>query len=801
MLLELRVENLLLIERAELALAPGLNVLTGETGAGKTVLAHALDLLLGGRARPGIVRPGAPEAYVEGVFELPDPLPAELAERLPDDAEELVLARRVGAEGRTRALLNGRTIAVGDLRDIAGALISFYGQHEHRRLTLASAQLEILDGFCGPDQRDRRAACAGAHARARALEAALEDLRERAGSRERELDLLTFELEEIEAAAPDPAEHAALLEERERLRHVESLRAAAWGAAGALEGAEGDGDGAASRLASGVSALEAVAGVDAGLDLLTERQRALSIEAADLASELMRYVEGLGAEPGRLEAVEARLAELDRLMRKHGGTVEAVLAHAEDCRRRRDELLGAEEALEGAQAGLAQARAELESVVGAFARPVRVAAPPLAEAVRERLAALAMEGATFEIALEEREPGPSGADAVEFLIAPNPGVPAGPLKEVASGGRAVARHARADGGRPAGRGRRARLRRGRRRHRWPHRPRRRSPAARAGRRAPGPVHHPPASDRLARRPALRDRQGHGGRAGAYAGHAARRARGRVRARAHARLVRGRPRGAPPRDRAAPGGVNRRVLDLDRPKDLGQLLGEALAVWGANLVAFLSVAAGVVFTVDIIMGVGLGEIAGRYQSNPPLSTVVIETAISVLVTTPLITAMLVHTVIDIGAGRAPSVREAITKGLDVFAPVLLAVCIFVIGVIGGLSLFVVPGIFIYVSWYFVTQAVVIDGARGLAAVARSAELVRGRWWRVLGVVLVIHVAVGLPENLLGLGVTEVAKAADSRGVDLAGRMVLEVFAISLEALMGTLLYFDLRARLERRRRAP
>ncbi len=248
-------------------------------------------------------------------------------------------------------------------------------------------------------------------------------------------------------------------------------------------------------------------------------------------------------------------------------------------------------------------------------------------------------------------------------------------------------------------------------------------------------------------------------------------------------------------------MNRRALDLDRPKDLGQLLGEALAVWGANLVAFLSVAAGVVFTVDIIMGVGLGEIAGRYQSNPPLNTVVIETAISVLVTTPLITAMLVHTVIDIGAGRAPSVREAITKGLDVFAPVLLAVCIFVIGVIGGLSLFVVPGIFIYVSWYFVTQAVVIDGARGLAAVARSAELVRGRWWRVLGVVLVIHVAVGLPENLLGLGVTEVAKAADSRGVDLAGRMVLEVFAISLEALMGTLLYFDLRARLERRRRAP
>jgi hypothetical protein len=245
-------------------------------------------------------------------------------------------------------------------------------------------------------------------------------------------------------------------------------------------------------------------------------------------------------------------------------------------------------------------------------------------------------------------------------------------------------------------------------------------------------------------------------------------------------------------------MSRRGVDLDSPKDLGQILGDALALWTANLPTFLGVAAGVVVTVDIIMGAGLGEITGHYQSSPPLSTVVIETTISVLVTTPLITAMLVHAVLDLGAGRTPSVREAITGGLDVFAPVLGAVCIFVLGVVGGFSLFIVPGIFVYVSWYFVTQAVVVDGARGLAAVARSAALVRGSWWRVLGVVLVIHVAVGLPENVLGLGVAAIAKSANSQGVDLAGRMVLEVFAISLEALMGTLLYFDLRARLEPRR---
>src|SRR5689334_6312471 len=145
-LLELRVENLLLIERAELRLGCGLNVLTGETGAGKTVLAHALDLLLGGRARPGIVRPGAAEAYVEGVFELTDELRALAGERLAPDAEDLVLARRVSAEGRTRAYLGGRAATVADLRDVGAELIAFYGQHEHRKLMLASAQLAILDG-------------------------------------------------------------------------------------------------------------------------------------------------------------------------------------------------------------------------------------------------------------------------------------------------------------------------------------------------------------------------------------------------------------------------------------------------------------------------------------------------------------------------------------------------------------------------------------------------------------------------------------------------------------------------------
>jgi len=433
MLCELRVENLLLIERAELRLGEGLNVLTGETGAGKTVLAHALDLLLGGKPRSGIVRPGASEAYVEGIFTLPEELRDELAERLPSDAEEIVLARRVSAEGRTRAYLGGRSATAADLRDVGGRLVSFYGQHEHRKLTLAAAQLEILDGFCGPDQAERRTRLAVAYGRGRALEGELEALRARAGARDRELDLLEWELGEIEAAAPSVEEDAALAGERERLRHLEGLRGAAGRAVEALVGDEGIG--ASATLAGASSALESMGGVDPTLDALAARVGALWVEADDVAGELRRYGEDIEGSPGRLEEVEERLAQLDRLKRKHGGTIAAVLAHAEQCRRARDELAGAEEALEAVTARLELVQGELAELAADLREARSRAADDLAASMRGRLGELAMEGATFEVALEPREAvGPTGGDEVEFLIAPNPGVPAGPLRETASGG-------------------------------------------------------------------------------------------------------------------------------------------------------------------------------------------------------------------------------------------------------------------------------------------------------------------------------------------------------------------------------
>src|ERR687898_518168 len=282
MLLELRIENLLLIERAELRLGPELNAITGETGAGKTILAHSFDLLMGGKARPQIVRPGAAEAYVEGVFELPegllsDPELAPIGERLPE----------------------------------------------------AGAQLETLDGFAGDQHLQRRDKYRAAHAEVIRIERELAVIREREGAREQDLDILRYELEEIEAAKPDPAEEAELATERERLRHAEALRIAAAEALSAVIGdAEDAGGGASAAIGAAEAALAAQSEVDPKLDELAERTRGARVELQEIAAELRGYADGIEVEPGRLEQVEERLEALDRLKRKHGGPIEAGVAPA-----------------------------------------------------------------------------------------------------------------------------------------------------------------------------------------------------------------------------------------------------------------------------------------------------------------------------------------------------------------------------------------------------------------------------------------------------------------------------------------
>jgi DNA repair protein RecN (Recombination protein N) len=430
---ELRVENLLLLERAELRLAPGLNVLTGETGAGKTLLAQALDLLLGGKARAGIVRPGAAEAYVEGVFSLPHGLEGETAERIPEGADEIVLARRVWPDGRTRAYLCGRSATVGDLREVGQRLVAFYGQHEHRRLMLSSTQLEVLDRYAQVGQLGD--AVASSYDQVRGLERRAAELAELAGVRERELGLIAFELDEIEAADPSEREEQELSAERERLAHLDTLRAAAAHAVDAI--APDGGSGAAELLAQAANALRAAGEADPAVAQLAERLQSVCYEADDICGELRRYALELdGGPPGRLDEVEQRLALFSTLKRKHGGSIAEVLRHAEECRARRAELEGADVALDGAERELAEASNELGRRAQELSKRRREAAPTLSAAVRERLVALAMADAHFEIALKPRPDGcgPRGADVIEFEIATNPGVPSGPLREIASGG-------------------------------------------------------------------------------------------------------------------------------------------------------------------------------------------------------------------------------------------------------------------------------------------------------------------------------------------------------------------------------
>jgi len=440
MLLELRVENLLLIRRTELRLGPGLQVITGETGAGKTVLAGALDLLLGGKPRAGTVRPGAEEAWVEGVFELPaglfeSPELADLRERVPEGAEEVVLGRRVSAGGRTSAFVQGRSATAADLRELGGRLVSFLGQHEHRRLTVAAAQLEVLDAFCGAAHLELRAAYVLAHERARDCRRELEELRGRAGARERDLDLLVFEIGEIEELGPTSEEHAALTAERDRLRHLEALRAAAGGAGEALAPDSGETAGATALLAQAEALAEGPGGVDPALDVLAARLRELRIEVDDVAAELRRYGAGLEGEPGRLEEVESRLELYDRLLRKHGGSVASVFGHLERCRAERERLAGAEEAAEELEAALAEATQREGSLAAELSAARRDAVPALEEKVLDELARLALEDASFSAELRPRgELGPQGAESVEFMLAANRGVPAAPLRETASGG-------------------------------------------------------------------------------------------------------------------------------------------------------------------------------------------------------------------------------------------------------------------------------------------------------------------------------------------------------------------------------
>jgi DNA repair protein RecN (Recombination protein N) len=432
----LRIENLVLIREAELELAAGLNAITGETGAGKTILAQAIGLLLGAKGDAAAVGPGAPEAYVEAEFDLPAGLLDEegletLAELRPEGEEGLTLARRIFPDGRTRAYAWGRSAAREDVAAAAERLIAMSGQFEQRRLARPAYQLDVLDAFAGDEQLRRRAAMRAAWRELAAARRRHDELTRdaaAAGARLAELRSLVEDTAGLEPGAEDE-----LRAERERLRHVTELADAAASAAEAI--APDDGDGAADLTGAAERAVAPVERLAPELARAGDDLRDVELRLRETATDLRAFLAGLSAEPDRLDTVEGELDRIAETRRRYRVADYAeLLTRAADARAElaaiddgQDPEAAAREALAAAEGAAAVLAAELHA-----AR--EQAAGPFAGAVAAELRGIGLGDGEFLAELRERDDGPSGRDDVRFLIRPNPGLPFKPAAETASGG-------------------------------------------------------------------------------------------------------------------------------------------------------------------------------------------------------------------------------------------------------------------------------------------------------------------------------------------------------------------------------
>ena len=438
MLRRLRIENLVLIQEAEVELAPGLNVVTGETGAGKTILAHAVGLLLGARGDVSYVGPAGAEAYVEAELDLPAGLLAEeafdaVAELAPADEPGLAVARRIFGDGRSRAYAWGRALAREDAAALVERLVAMSGQFEQRRLARPAHQLDLLDAFAGDDQLRRRGDAVTAWRRLRDARRRLEELARDAGDREGRAIELRALLAACEGLAPDAEE--TLRAERELVRNAAALAAAAVEAAETLAPDLGDADGAADLAARAERALRPTAEVAPELAVTAAEIADAGQRLRDSASQLRAFLATLDAEPGRLDAIEGALERIaDTKRRFRVASLADLIALAGPAR---DEL----EALEAGVDPLARAETavtDAAAAYGSLAEQLRVAreaaAGPFARAVREELAALGLGEGELGVELSPRDSGPTGADAVDLSIRANAGLPLAPIASTASGG-------------------------------------------------------------------------------------------------------------------------------------------------------------------------------------------------------------------------------------------------------------------------------------------------------------------------------------------------------------------------------
>ncbi len=450
MIAELRIENLGVIADATVPLGPGLVVLTGETGAGKTMVLTALNLLTGGRADASLVRNGAASAAAEGRIVVPpgSAAAAQAAEAGAElDGDELLVVRTLTpasdgaasgqparASGRSRAYLGGRSVPQAVLGEVAASLVTVHGQADQMQLRAPARQREALDDFAGPAHQDLVVAHRRAWTARQDLAADLADLVARAEERRREAELLRLGLAEVERIDPQPDEDTDLARLVERLAHVEDLRAASTTAHEALAGVDDTHVGAEAHVQTALRALEQVSGHDDVLAGLARRTAEVGYLLADAVTELAAYVDGLAADPGALETAQRRRAELATLTRAHGPDVAAVLAWSSDAGMRLLDLEVGEYRVSALRSDLAQADARLADLQAQITEGRRAAAARLSTAVSDELAGLAMSGARLDVQVGPSDPGPWGADQVEMLFAAHPDAPVLPLARAASGG-------------------------------------------------------------------------------------------------------------------------------------------------------------------------------------------------------------------------------------------------------------------------------------------------------------------------------------------------------------------------------
>jgi DNA repair protein RecN (Recombination protein N) len=451
MLTELRIENFAIIDKLNLDFASGLVIFTGETGAGKSIIMDALEMLLGGRVDASVLRAEAERASVEGAFKLAGAEKAAVLEILKredllDDENYVTLAREVRREGRSIARVNGRTVNVALLREIGNNLVDIHGQTEHLSLLDSHAHLGLLDRFAEVDSL--LAAYRQTYTRLQALRRELTELRAAQSDSDRRMEMYTFQAEEIEAARLKPGEDEDLRQERDRLANAETLTANALEALQLLDEGSPETPAITDQLGQAVSALNALARVDTAKTELATHAETLLENLSDLARDLRDYVEKIEYNAKRLEEVEERLDLLHRLLRKYGGTVDSVLAFGTKARRDLETLSNAAEKIAELQAQEADLLKELAERGTKLSEKRKKAAQTLSRGIEAELNDLKMASARFGVDFQTKAEAQglplgkearvafdgNGFDRVEFLVAPNPGEGLKPLAKIASGG-------------------------------------------------------------------------------------------------------------------------------------------------------------------------------------------------------------------------------------------------------------------------------------------------------------------------------------------------------------------------------